>query len=138
VVGEAVPRAGPGAAQRRGHEHEQDEVADGVAHGPPQHVDAALVDQPRDTEEACGGEVLAPDGARVAPRTDGAPGDVEVAGPGDQPQSQRAEGEGDQAHRDDGGDAEWLCHRRPTRSLKSASMRSLARVYHRARSTMAG
>ena len=60
-LGEVGQRVGAGAAQRRGDEHEQHEVAGGVADREPEHVGAVGEDQPGDAEERRGGEVLAAD-----------------------------------------------------------------------------
>ena len=59
----------PGAAQRRGHEEQQGQVAGGEPDRVPEHVHAVLEDQPRDAEEARRRQVLPADGGGV-PRRD--------------------------------------------------------------------
>ena len=68
------------AAQRRGHEQQQRQVAGGEADRVPEHVDAVLEDQAGDAEEGRRGQVFAADRGRVPGRADRPGGDQEVRG----------------------------------------------------------
>ena len=137
-LGEVGQRVRARAAHRGGDHDEQDEVAERVAHRQPEQVDAAAVDEPRDAEEARRGEVLAADGRGVEARGDRAPGDVEVARPAREAQPEAADGERRQADEHDRDERERVVHGSSTTSVKSASIRSLCRVYQRARTHAAG
>lgn len=64
-LGEVGEGVGPGTAEGRSHQYQQDEVAGGVSHRIPEHVRPLEQHQPRDAEEGRGGEVLTADGRRV-------------------------------------------------------------------------
>ena len=137
-LGEVGQRVGARAAHRGRDDDEQHEVAQGVADRQPEHVDALVVDEPGDAEEARRGEVLTTDRRGVEPRGHGAAGDVEVARAPRQPQPPAADDERREADEDDRDERQRVAHEDSTTSAKSCSIRSAWRVYQRARNHAAG
>ena len=104
-LGEVGQRVGAGPAQRRGHQHEQHEVAGRPADRVPEHLRAEGQHQAGDAEEGRGGEVLPADGAGVEPRSHGPRRHEEVARRARDPQSPRADDQRRHGHQHDGDDA---------------------------------
>src|SRR5690606_23888550 len=118
-----------GAAQRRGDEEEQREVAGGEPHRIPEHVDPVFEDQPRDAEERRGGEVFTADRGGVPGGADHPGGDQEVGGGAGQFEAVEADGDRDERDGDDRRQDVRVrrgAHRSGcrTRAAKSCSLRS--------------
>ena len=140
-LGEVRQRVGPRAAQRCGDEDQQDEVADGVADGEPQHVDAVRQHEAGDAEERRRREVLAADRGRVEQRAHRPRGHEEVRRRARHPYAEEPDADRRDDHGDDRGDRPPGGHRfRTARRGRRTPPRCarLARTYHQAAPQIAG